>query len=127
MPLQRGNDMGLPLLTAEQIQAALDLKEVEIDVPEWGGAIKVGALTVEERDQLIAECSENGKHGGRLDGQKMVRLVVALASRQPKLTEDILKRRSWKVVDRIANVIFELSGMKPEASVKADVTFRPES
>jgi hypothetical protein len=119
--------MALPILSIEQIEAALDLKELEVEVPEWKGSVLVGALTLEERDDVMAACMDNGRHDGKLDAQKLVRFLVLKGVKQPKFTEAQLKKRSFKIVDRLANIIMELSGMKPEAPVVADVNFRQES
>lgn len=38
------------MLTRDQILAADDLPREQVDVPEWGGSVLVGALTGTERD-----------------------------------------------------------------------------
>ncbi len=42
----------LSLLTRDQIIAADDLKHEDVDVPEWGGTVRVRELTATERDQV---------------------------------------------------------------------------
>ena len=42
------------LLSREQILAADDLKAETVDVPEWGGSVRVRMLTGAERDALGA-------------------------------------------------------------------------
>lgn len=123
---ERVHRMGLPLLSIEQIKAAVDLSVVEMEIPEWGGSIKVGALSVEERDELILSCTDNGRADGTLDSQKFMRKLAVLGSREPKLTDEIIARKNFGVIDKIAKKVLELSGMSKGASVVADVTFRQE-
>jgi predicted secreted protein len=62
-----------------------------------------------------------------MDSRKFVRMLVVLGVSEPKMTEAFLLKRSYKVVDRLATIIMELSGMKEGSSVKSDVSFRQES
>lgn len=42
----------MSLLTRDQILAADDLKHEDVDVPEWGGSVRVQELTAGQRDQV---------------------------------------------------------------------------
>jgi hypothetical protein len=42
----------MSLLTRDQILAANDLKSEDVDVPEWGGTVRVRELTGDERDSV---------------------------------------------------------------------------
>jgi len=42
----------MALLTKEQILTADDLKSVDVEVPEWGGSVRVRALTGADRDSI---------------------------------------------------------------------------
>lgn len=42
----------LTLLTREQILAAPDIKDEIVDVPEWGGAVRVVAMSGHDRDEF---------------------------------------------------------------------------
>lgn len=46
--------MGAAILSREQILAAQDLRSEEVDVPEWGGSVRVRMMTGTERDTLGA-------------------------------------------------------------------------
>lgn len=39
------------MLTREQILAANDLPTIEVDVPEWGGTVRVSTMTAGARDK----------------------------------------------------------------------------
>jgi len=53
----------MALLTKEQILQASDLKSELVQVPEWGGEVKVAVMSGTARDRL--EASIVGKNGGQ--------------------------------------------------------------
>jgi hypothetical protein len=118
----------LPVLSAEEILNVLDIQEKEIDVPEWGTSLKLRAFTIDERDKVLSQCSEKD---GTVDAKKLIRLLVVHGVVEPKLSLEIVSKKSYLVVERIANEVMQLNGMvKKEgasAATVADVTFRPES
>jgi len=118
----------LPVLSAEQIAAALDIAEVEMDIEEWGGSIKLRAFTLDERDKVLAACTEKD---GKVDGPRLIRLLVVHGMVEPKLTPEQVAARSYAVIERIASKVMELNGMQSgkgaSPATVADVTFRQES
>jgi hypothetical protein len=40
----------MPLLSKGQILAAQDMQFEDVDVPEWGGTVRVGSMSAAERD-----------------------------------------------------------------------------
>lgn len=118
----------LPFLTAEQISQVVDLNEVDLDVPEWHSAVQLRAFSIDQRDQILASCTEKD---GTVDAKKLIRLLVVHGVVNPTLTLDIISRKSFAVVERIAQEVMKLNGMQkekgPSAATVADVTFRPES
>ncbi len=118
----------LPFLTAEQISHVVDLNEVDLDVPEWGTAIQLRAFSIDQRDQVLAACTEKD---GTVDAKKLIRLLVVHGVVKPTLTLDIISGKSFAVVERIAQEVMKLNGMQKEkgasAATVADVTFRQES
>ncbi len=118
----------LPMLSAEQIAAALDLAEVECEVPEWGATVRLKAFTIDQRDQILSACTEKDN---TIDAKKLIRLLVVHGVAEPKLTLEIVSNKSFGVIERIATEVMKLNGMSkekgPSAATVADVTFRPES
>jgi len=114
--------MGLPLLSAEQIRS-IDLASMEMEIPEWGGSIAIKALSVAQRDEIVKASTPDGK----FNGQIFTRQVVIQGVQAPKLTDDLVLQCGFKIIDRISEQIQFLSGMKKEAPVITDVTFRQES
>jgi len=117
-----------PVLTADQIAAALDLAEIEYDVPEWQACIKLKAFSLDEKDKIVAACT--GKDG-TIDGKRLIRLLVVHGVAEPTLTPEIVSSKSYSVIERIAAEVMSLNGMMKDkgASVNttADVTFRQEA
>jgi uncharacterized protein YrrD len=117
-----------PVLTADQIAAALDLAEIEMDIHEWESSVKLKAFSIDEKDRVLAACTEKD---GTIDAKKLLRLLVVHGVKEPQLTMDIVSQKSFVVIERIATEVMKLNGMQtgkgPSAATVADVTFRPES
>ncbi len=114
-----------PVLSAEQIAAALDLAEVEMDIPEWKASVKLKAFTIDQRDQVLSACTE--KDSKTIDAKKLIRLLVVHGMVEPKLTLEIVSAKSYHVIERIAQEVMKLNGMQTEKGASpatvADVTF----
>lgn len=98
------------LLTADQLLGADDLRSETMDIPEWGGAVKVQALSV----RALNECNRKATVGGEVDAEKITVQVVIEGLVEPKLTDDMagqLAMKSAAVINRIGAKIFELSGV----------------
>jgi len=48
----------MTLLSRDQILAVQDLKHEDVDVPEWGGTVRVQELTADQRDAVEASMTE---------------------------------------------------------------------
>ena len=117
----------IPILRADQIAQALDRAEEMLEIPEWGGAVKLKAWSLEQRDMVMALATDTGRVDGKVDGAKFVHLLVVYGVADPPLTEADIKDRSFPVIDRIARAVLRLNGMTQEAPLTASMTFRPES
>lgn len=117
-----------PILTAEQLSAVVDLREVEMDIEEWQASIRLKAFNIDQRDHILSACTEKD---GTVDAKKLVRLLVVHGVVEPKLSLEVIASKSYAVIERIAQEIMTLNGMSKDkgasASTVADVTFRPES
>lgn len=52
--------MGSKILSAAEILAADDLQTVDVEVPEWGGVVRLRSLTGEEISKIIDATSQRG-------------------------------------------------------------------
>lgn len=111
-------------LTVDEIRNAKDCPTKEIDVPEWGGSVLIGRVTLKQRDAIFREA--NGADG-KPDGAKLIRLFVEHGVIEPKLTQADLEEKAAAVLDRLATEISEHNGWGKGAATVQDATFRPAS
>ncbi len=117
------------ILSMEDISAAFDLREQIVECPEWGGAVRIRAWSLEERDRVMAQASPTGKvDENRADPIKLIHLCVVHGVVEPKgLTLEMIRTKSWIVIDRIATAVMELNGLVKGATLSASMTFRPDA
>jgi len=109
------------LLTREDILAAgVELPVEDVEVPEWGGAVRVRGLTGAERDRFEESIfGDRAKGGGRkLRLANMRARLVALSvvdadGKRLFSSADVeaLGRQSAAALDRVFSVAQRLSGM----------------
>ena len=99
------------MLTKDQILSADDLRHVDVDVPEWGGTIRLQTITARDRQKFHA-----GGTKGAMD-DFMERFIVACATDENgKLlftSEDVkaLGSKSAMALNRVFEAAVELNGM----------------
>lgn len=103
-------------LSREQILAVQDCKIEDVDIPEWGGIVRVKALSGTERDQL--EAAIIGKSGEERNYSNLRARMVALSvvDESGDLIFDrkdiaSLGAKNACALDRIFDVGQRLSGM----------------
>ena len=103
------------MLTREQILQADDLRSVDVDVPEWGGTIRVRVATGRERAKF-QQIVGNAKDG--MPANFMERFVATCAvdeKGQPLFTggDDVkeLSEKSAVALTKVFNAAAELNGM----------------
>ena len=112
-------------LTREEILGTQDLPTEVVEVPEWGGAVKVRGLTVGERDRLAkGTISFDSQGRPRVNSNALVEArlrIVALCTLgeddKPLFSEaDIkaLEEKSPAPIDRIFATALRLSGWGAE-------------
>lgn len=112
----------------DKIQAAKDIKEEVVDVPEWDVQILVRGLNGEQRADLQAPLA--GKRGAPPAGKDIANFeanLLILACYDPETKEpvfekgdrDWLKAKSGPALDRLSNVATRLSGLEKQAVAEA--------
>lgn len=113
----------LKLLTKDAVLAVDDRPSRIVDVPEWGGAVRVRALSAWEQSQYTeAIMTMTTDHKGRVQTKiNPVGADVLLASMgivdengKPMFSKNELKDRSQRAIARVCEAIRELSGMNVE-------------
>lgn len=111
----------MALLSRDAILKADDLKTEDVDVPEWGGTVRVRALTGSERDKLESSMVEQRGRVQRVNAINFRAKLVAAAVIDEKghnvFEEADVKQLAYKsagALDRVAAVASRLSGMSDE-------------
>lgn len=108
-------------LTKDMIFKAQDIETVELQIPEWGGAVFVRGMTGHERDKyessLYQQRGKNQQLNLRNARTKMV--VLCTVDQEGKRIFDDkeigrLSQKSARAIDRIFDLARELSGMTDE-------------
>lgn len=103
------------VLNRDAILTANDLPIEEVDVPEWGGKLKVRGMTASQRE-AFESFMINQKSGSNIEGVRARLVVYSVLGQdnQPMFTEEdlpALSGKSAQVLDRIAEVAQRLSGL----------------
>lgn len=121
----------MKLLTKDEILGAIDTSEhIDIDVPEWGGSVRIGLLTGAERDRY--EDSLRGTKGEpNLVNFRAKLLAVCIKDTDGKplfTAKDIgaLGAKSGKILDKLTDVALALNGLKPDALATAEKNLTSE-
>ncbi len=112
------------LLSKEAILAAQDLETQDIEVPQWGGVVRVRVMTGADREAFYQSIQD-------LDPKSKVRrismLLIALCAVDEEgnrlfTEEDVetLARKSSKAIERVAKAIVRLNRLNEEAVEEAE-------
>jgi len=108
----------MTLLSKTAILAANDLKSEDIEVPEWGGAVRVRSFTGRERDAFEASMVRGEGRDRKVDltnmRARLVGLTVIDETGQRIFTDDevdLLGAKSGAALDRIFAIAQKLNGL----------------
>ena len=108
----------MTLLTKAGILAANDLKTEDVDIPEWGGAVRVRSFTGRERDAFEAAMVRGDGKERKVDltnmRARLVGLTVIDEAGQRLFTDeevDLLGAKSGAALDRVFAVAQKLNGL----------------
>jgi hypothetical protein len=120
----------MALLNKAAILAADDLTYRDVEVPEWGGTVRVRALSGTDRDAYEAMMIDARQQKGAAVSPKLhnfrSKLVVRaiVDSNGERLFTDTdareLGAKSGAVIDRLFDIAAELSGMDKKAVERAE-------
>jgi len=115
------------MLTKDAIKAVADLPTEDVEVPEWGGMVRVRGLSGADRDAYFASMAVMGK-GGNVVGSdfshatgKLVSLCVVDGNGDPMFSAiDVgwLGQKSAVALGRVFEAASRLSGLE-EADIEA--------
>ena len=108
----------MTLLSKTAILAANDLKSEDVEVPEWGGAVRVRSFTGRERDAFESSMVRGDGRDRKVDltnmRARLVGLTVIDESGQRLFTDeeaDLLGAKSGAALDRVFAVAQKLNGL----------------
>ena len=112
----------MSILTKDQILNATDLNHVDVEVPEWGGTVRIKMMSGKERDEFETLCQGHYK-GTKFDthGLRATLLAFTLVDDAGgKLFDaagiDALQAKSGAVLDRLFEKARELNGIGKDVS-----------
>jgi hypothetical protein len=110
------------VLTAVDILAAEDLAVVEVDVPEWGGIVRLRPLTAQEAIRFAEDAKENK---GATSAVGVAAMCCVDEKGKPLFTAqqaEQLKSKSLRAMMRIQKEALRINGLddKAEAQAKND-------
>ena len=112
------------MLTKEQIISASRLKFEEIDVPEWGGSVRISVMSAKDRDaydastfKLVGKEIKPDMTNAR---SKLLSRCIVDADGAPMFTIDELAEMDSVVLDRLVAVARRINGMT-EDSIEDEV------
>lgn len=110
------------MLTREQILGADDLKSEVVDVPEWGGSVRVSMMSGVARDAFQTSIQDSDKSISYFQNSLIVATVVGDDGAPLFAMSDLtaLRAKSAAAVTRVANVAERLNGFGAKAVETAE-------
>lgn len=103
-------------LSKDQILGAVDFDYVDVEVPEWGGSVRLRGLSASERDQFEARLGVSNDLTNMRARLVVNCLVDADGNRLFTDKEaDTLGQKNASVITRLFDEVRNLSGMSDEA------------
>lgn len=101
----------VPVLGRDAVKSAVDVEFRDVDVPEWGGTLRLRTLTAEEAMQFA---EGDGKFGHREAALRVI-MLCAIDEKGDRIFSDedlpMLRKRSMKIILRVQRVAMELNGL----------------
>lgn len=112
------------MLTADDIWAAQDIQEQTVDIPEWGGSVRIRELTLKQVSMIAKRATRRNPQTQQdeQDRELMAALTIVEGMIEPKITMadyGRLVERSARAVTRIVQAISSL-GPTEDAVREAD-------
>lgn len=120
---------GPTLLTRDQILREDKMPTEIVDVPEWGGAVKLGAISANERDELDQLAMKFNADGSRETHIKTKRCMLVAMCLVDQNGKRLLGRGEWptfgkgkdpRVIDRLFKACQRLNGLDKEEAEAAE-------
>lgn len=114
----------LRILSVDDLISVVDTDEEVIDVPEWGGAVRIRSFSKNEQLQYRREAKDEN---GEIDNDKLEMLMLVHGIVEPKLTAEhvgVMRQKRAMTIDRVLKRILVLSGLDAKSIAEAEKSFR---
>jgi len=113
------------LLDKSAILSHVNLKTEDVDVPEWGGTVRVRELTGAERDRLEASVAGENKDFTNMRARMVAATCVDAGGKRLFSDADVVKlgKLSAIALDRVFWTAMRLSGMSSDDVQAAEENF----
>lgn len=105
----------------------------DVEIPEWGGSIKIKGFTRAEITAMRKRCTvsgvRNGKAYSETDNDLFEQALVLEGVIEPKLTKDHwveLNNRQARPIERILKALLQETGLTEEEAAETRADFPPE-
>jgi len=115
------------ILTFEDIIAADDIQNSTLEIPEWGGAVRLRTFTKDVELKMRAQA--RGLDGS-VDSEKLEMVMLVYGVVEPELNLDMvphLRTKNAAVIDRIMTEIVRLNKLEGDAIEKAVAVFQEDT
>lgn len=116
------NGADLRILSVSDILDAPDIIEEVVPVPEWHGAVRIRALSIDE----VFDIRKESMREGGADEEEAAMLMIVHGVVAPQFTPahvTLLRKKNAGAINRILNRINAISGITREAVNTAKATF----
>src|SRR6187551_3218851 len=100
------------MLTADDIWAADDIEEKVIDVPEWGGSVKIRALTLKQIANVAMKAIRTNAQGVQ-ETQRELSVIMTLQEGmiEPKLSPQEARKLSEKSATAVTRIVQAINAL----------------
>ncbi|HMF88741.1 MAG TPA: hypothetical protein VK575_11740 [Gemmatimonadaceae bacterium] len=118
--------MATKFLSAADVESAADAKYAEVEVPEWGGAIRLKSMTAGQSMKQLADLRKYPDDGMCIiliysavnEADEYTYSMDRVDEKGVPLDLIMLRQKSMHVLDRIQRVCVALNKEKPTEEVK---------
>jgi len=112
----------MALLSKAAILAAVDLQSEDVEVPEWGGTVRVAMMSGKARDEFFGRQGEDKVPYSQFAASVLVSTVIDEDGNPVFDETDVaaLRAKSQAAMDRVLAVSLRLNGIGPSAAEAAE-------
>lgn len=121
------SDNTTKMLTFDQIVKVDDLKEEIVEVEEWGGSVKIKAMSKATQQAIRERCTIKSGKEDKLDPNQFEMQMLIASVIDPVIDPDqaeALRAKAMGPIDHILKAVLQLNGLDEDTIKKAKSTFR---